>query len=127
MDDLVSTDWLAQNLGHADVVVVDSSWHMPATNRSGREEYLASHIPGARFLDIDAVADMTNPAPHMLPSAEEFGAAMEALGIGEIAVAIRQVLVKLKSADYLNERIFIDENGINYSRFGAQDNQGFDP
>jgi len=82
MDDLVSTDWLAQNLGQADVVVVDASWHMPSTNRNGREEYLASHIPGARFLDIDAVADMTNPAPHMLPSAEEFGPAMEALGIG---------------------------------------------
>lgn len=82
MDDLVSTDWLAQNLGQADVVVVDASWHMPATGRSGREEYLASHIPGARFLDIDAVADRANPAPHMLPSAEEFGQAMEALGIG---------------------------------------------
>ena len=83
MDDLVSTDWLAQNLGQADVVVVDVSWHMPATKRSGREEYLASHIPGARFLDIDAVADTKNPAPHMLPSAEEFGSAMEALGIGQ--------------------------------------------
>ena len=82
MDDLVSTDWLAQNLGQADVVVVDASWHMPATQRSGREEYLASHIPGARFLDIDAVADTTNPAPHMLPSAEDFGRAMEELGIG---------------------------------------------
>jgi len=82
MHDLVSTNWLAQNLGQADVVVVDASWHMPSTNRNGREEYLASHIPGARFLDIDAVADMTNPAPHMLPSAEEFGPAMEALGIG---------------------------------------------
>ena len=33
MDDLVSTDWLAQNLGQADVVVVDASWHMPATGR----------------------------------------------------------------------------------------------
>ena len=82
MDDLVSTDWLAQNLGQADVVVVDASWHMPATQRSGREEYLASHIPGARFLDIDAVADTANPAPHMLPSAEDFGRAMEELGIG---------------------------------------------
>jgi thiosulfate/3-mercaptopyruvate sulfurtransferase len=82
MDDLVSTDWLAQNLGQADVVVVDSSWHMPATGRSGREEYLAAHIPGARFLDIDAVADTTNPAPHMLPSAEDFGRAMEELGVG---------------------------------------------
>ena len=82
MDDLVSTAWLAENLGQADVVVVDSSWHMPSTERSGRDEYLQSHIPGARFLDIDAVADTANPAPHMLPSAEEFGRAMRELGIG---------------------------------------------
>lgn len=82
MDDLVSTEWLAQNLGKADVVVVDSSWHMPATQRSGREEYLTAHIPGARFLDIDAVADRSSSLPHMLPNAEEFGRAMEQLGIG---------------------------------------------
>lgn len=82
MDDLVSTGWLAQNLGQADLVVVDASWHMPATGRSGREEYLAAHIPGARFLDIDAVADTSSALPHMLPSAEEFGQAMEELGVG---------------------------------------------
>ena len=82
MDDLVSTEWLAQNLGQADVVVVDASWHMPASKRKGRDEYLAAHIPGARFLDIDAVADATSPAPHMLPNAEQFGQAMEELGVG---------------------------------------------
>lgn len=80
MESLVSTEWLAQHLN--EVTVVDCSWHMPASGRSGREEYLAAHIPGARFLDIDAVADHSNPAPHMLPSAAEFGAAMERLGIG---------------------------------------------
>ncbi|MGE5564512.1 MAG: 3-mercaptopyruvate sulfurtransferase [Bacillota bacterium] len=82
MESLVSTDWLADRLGEPDLVVVDSSWHMPATGRSGREEYLAGHIPGARFLDIDALSDRSNPAPHMLPGADEFAAAMERLGIG---------------------------------------------
>ena len=82
MDDLVSTEWLAQNLGQADVVVVDSSWHMPSSGRIGRDEFLKAHIPGARFLDIDAVADTGHSAPHMLPSAEEFGAAMERIGVG---------------------------------------------
>ena len=82
MDDLVSTDWLAQNLGQSDIVVVDASWHMPATGRSGRDEFLAAHIPGARFLDIDAVADTESALPHMLPSAEEFGRAMGELGVG---------------------------------------------
>jgi thiosulfate/3-mercaptopyruvate sulfurtransferase len=82
MDPLVSTEWLAAHLGEPDLIVVDSSWHMPASGRSGRDEYLAAHIPGARFLDIDAVADTSNPAPHMLPSAEAFGKAMEQLGVG---------------------------------------------
>jgi len=82
MDLLVSTEWLAQHLGQPDLVVVDASWHMPATGRSGRDEYLEAHIPGARFLDIDALSDRSNPAPHMLPAAAEFGRAMEALGVG---------------------------------------------
>jgi thiosulfate/3-mercaptopyruvate sulfurtransferase len=82
MESLVSTEWLAQHLGEPGLTIVDSSWHMPASGRNGRDEYLAAHIPGARFLDIDALSDRSNPAPHMLPSAADFGAAMERLGIG---------------------------------------------
>ena len=82
MDALVSTQWLADHLGEADLAVIDSSWHMPASGRRGREDYLAAHIPGARFLDIDELSDKTHPAPHMLPSPAEFGDAMEQLGIG---------------------------------------------
>src|ERR1044072_9354334 len=82
MDSLVYTEWLAQHLGEQDLVVVDSSWFMPSLNRSGRDEYLAQHIPGTRFLDIDEVADRSNPAPHTLPGAKAFGEAMERLGIG---------------------------------------------
>jgi thiosulfate/3-mercaptopyruvate sulfurtransferase len=82
MDSLVSTEWLAQHLGEADLVVVDSTWFMPASGRSGRTEYLQAHIPAARFVDIDELSDRSSPLPHMLPSAAEFGAAMERLGVG---------------------------------------------
>src|SRR5437868_15191675 len=82
MDPLVSTEWLAEHLGQSDLVVVDSSWHMPASDRSGRDEYLAAHISGARFVDIDEISDRSNAAPHMLPSADAFGETMERLGIG---------------------------------------------
>jgi thiosulfate/3-mercaptopyruvate sulfurtransferase len=82
MDALVSTEWLNQHLGEPDLVVVDASLHMAATGRSGHAEYLASHIPGARFLDIEAVSDRSHPAPHMLPSADAFGQAMAELGVG---------------------------------------------
>ena len=82
MDSLVSTDWLARHLGEPHLVIIDSSWFMPSLGRSGRDEYLATHIPGARFLDIDEVADKSHPAPHMLPGAQQFGEAMERLGVG---------------------------------------------
>lgn len=82
MDQLVSTQWLAEHLGEPDLVVIDCSWHMPATGRSGRDEYLEAHIPGARFLDIDELSDRASPLPHMLPSAADFGPAMERLGVG---------------------------------------------
>ena len=77
MDSLVTTQWLADHLGEAGLTIVDASWHMPATGRSGHDEFLASHIPGSRFLDIDEVSDRSNPAPHALPGAEAFAAAME--------------------------------------------------
>ena len=82
MQSLVTTQWLADHLGDPGTTIVDASWHMPATGRSAREEYEAAHIPGALFLDIDEVADRSNPAPHMLPTAQDFTAAMARLGVG---------------------------------------------
>jgi thiosulfate/3-mercaptopyruvate sulfurtransferase len=82
MDTLVTTEWLARNLGEPDLAIVDSSAFMPADGRDPAAEFIAAHIPGARFLDINQVADRTNPAPHMLPSAAESAAAMTELGVG---------------------------------------------
>jgi thiosulfate/3-mercaptopyruvate sulfurtransferase len=82
MESLVSTQWLADRLGEPGLVTVDCSWHMPASGRGGRDEYLRAHIPGARFLDIDEVSDTSNPAPHMLPAASGFARAMEEIGVG---------------------------------------------
>ena len=78
---LVSTGWLAAHLSDPGVVVIDASWHMPAANRDGRREFLAGHIPGAAFFDLDAVSDHASPLPHMLPSPEDFASAMGALGV----------------------------------------------
>lgn len=84
MDDLVSTEWLAQQLGADDLAIVDCTFFMPADGRDARAEFRSAHIPGARFLDIDAVADKSNKAPHMLPTAADFAAEMSALGICNI-------------------------------------------
>ena len=82
MKSLVSTNWLAEHLGEPDLVPVDCTWFLPSFQRDPKSEFLERHIPGARFLDIDEIADHSNPAPHMLPSAEQLAKAMEALGIG---------------------------------------------
>ncbi len=82
MEPLVSTDWLAAHLGEHDLVVLDASWHMAASGRSGADEFRAGHIPGARWFDVDALSDHSHPAPHMLPTATAFGRAMAALGVG---------------------------------------------
>ncbi len=79
---LVTTDWLADHLNDPDLVVIDGSWHLPGGERDARAEYEATHIPGAIFFDIDAIADTSNPLPHMLPSAASFAEAVGALGIG---------------------------------------------
>lgn len=79
---LVTTQWLANNLGQPDIAIVDCSAFMPADGRDPAAEFREAHIPGARFLDINAVSDHSNPAPHMLPSAAEFGQAMAELGVG---------------------------------------------
>ncbi|MCF2515714.1 3-mercaptopyruvate sulfurtransferase [Sphingomonas sp. G124] len=82
MDTLVSTEWLARNLSEPDVAIVDASAFLPTDGRDPSAEFLAAHIPGARFLDINKVADRSNPAPHMLPTAADFGKAMTELGVG---------------------------------------------
>ena len=82
MDDFVSTEWLADHLGADDLAIVDCTAFLPTTPRDAKAEFLEAHIPGARFLDITEVADRSHPAPHMLPSAADFSAAMERLGVG---------------------------------------------
>lgn len=80
---LVSTDWLAAHLDDPDLRILDASWHMPAAGRDAAAEYAARHIPGARFFDIDAIADQSSELPHMAPSPELFASRLRAMGIGD--------------------------------------------
>ena len=54
------------------------AWH---AGRDGLAEHCKARIPGAQYFDIDKVADTSIPLPHMLPSAVQFAAAMDSLGI----------------------------------------------
>jgi thiosulfate/3-mercaptopyruvate sulfurtransferase len=79
---LKTTSWLAEHLGDPTVRVLDGSFHLPGTGRHPRAEYLSQHIPGAGFFHIDGIRDPDTDLPHMLPAAETFARAAEALGIG---------------------------------------------
>jgi thiosulfate/3-mercaptopyruvate sulfurtransferase len=82
-DLFVSAQWLAEHLSAPDLIVFDASWHMPNAYRDPKAEFLAEHIPGAVFFDIDDIADHTTDLPHMLPDAAAFSLAMSELGLGD--------------------------------------------
>jgi thiosulfate/3-mercaptopyruvate sulfurtransferase len=63
---------------------VDCRWELGTPGR-GRELYLADHIPGASFLDVDE--DLASPpgatGRHPLPAAGDFALAASRAGIGD--------------------------------------------
>jgi thiosulfate/3-mercaptopyruvate sulfurtransferase len=52
MNPLISTDDLARQLGDPALRVIDVRWYLDPS-RKGREAYLAGHLPGASFMDIE--------------------------------------------------------------------------
>ena len=80
---LVSTDWLAKHLKDPDLRVLDASWYMPDMERDAKAEYDAAHIPGARYFDIDEIADLRSDLPHMMPPVEKFMSRVRAMGVGD--------------------------------------------
>lgn len=93
---LVSTQWLADHLGAADLLIIDASvvhFTRPdggSGNLSGHEQYIAEgHIPGAVFADlIDDLSDPEGTFKFTRPSAERFAAAAGALGIGPTTTVV---------------------------------------
>jgi thiosulfate/3-mercaptopyruvate sulfurtransferase len=81
MNHLVTTAWLAENLHAPDLIVLDASFYMPAENTDPAQVFARGHIPGARFFDIDHIADPDTALPHMVPSAGRFEKLVAGLGI----------------------------------------------
>lgn len=79
---IVSVDWLQNHFHAENVSVVDASWHLPPTGRSGRDEFQLGHIPGAVYFDIDQCSTK-GPLPHTIPSAAQFSDYAGGLGINE--------------------------------------------
>jgi len=83
MESLVSTEWLANEMGNCDLRIVDASNHLPIAGRDARAEYEAGHIPGAVFMDLASLIDKDSDVPSALPKAEMFASRMQKLGIGD--------------------------------------------
>ena len=83
MDDLVSTAWLAERLDEPGLVVIDASAHLPDAERDPRAEFEKAHIPGARFLDLDSLKDLSSPVPAALPTMAQFAARMAEIGVND--------------------------------------------
>ena len=80
---LVSTDWLAAHLKDPDLRVLDATYYLPGDPRNAKSEYDNAHIPGARFVDIDDIADARSDLPHMAPPIEKFMSRLRAMGVGD--------------------------------------------
>ena len=83
MDSLVTTEWLAGEMGASDLRIVDCTKHLAGTGRNALAEYEAGHIPGAVFMDLADLTDTSNPVDNMLPPAEKFASRMQSLGLGD--------------------------------------------
>ena len=95
---VVSTGWLAQRLGRADLAILDASWAFPQEKRDLEQEFRARHIPGAVRFDIDKVSDHASDLPHMLPGQAAFADAAGALGIGNDTMVVAYDTAGLMSA-----------------------------
>lgn len=81
MDNVVSTEWLAGELGKPDLVVLDCTTYLPNEPGNARDGFRAAHIPGARLFDIDAFGDPETDLPHMVPTPARFARLIGALGV----------------------------------------------
>jgi thiosulfate/3-mercaptopyruvate sulfurtransferase len=81
---LVTADWLREHLRDPDISVIDFRWYL--LDRKGRDEYARGHIPGAVFVDLEAVTgkqDANARGRHPLPTAAQFESEMRQAGIDE--------------------------------------------
>lgn len=90
MNPLIEPSWLAGRIGDPEVVVLDATLPPVGVNPAvdTRARYVARHIPGAIFFDIEELSDHATSLPHMLPTAEEFARKMGALGVSDDATIV---------------------------------------
>ena len=81
MASLVSTHWLAEELGAGDLIILDASAHLPMAGRDAAGEFAQAHIPGARFLNLKTLIDPDADVMSALPTRAQFDERMGQLGV----------------------------------------------
>ena len=79
---LLSPEALAARSSDPDLRIVDVRWLLGQPGE-GRVRYDAGHIPGAIFIDLDAVLTGPGPGRHPLPSPINFARALGQLGVSD--------------------------------------------
>jgi thiosulfate/3-mercaptopyruvate sulfurtransferase len=78
---LITCDWLNENLNQKDLSIIDCTWHLPGTNRDGKSEFLNERIPGSFFFDLDEFSDQSSKYPHTIADKEWFSKKVSELGV----------------------------------------------
>lgn len=89
-DFLVTTSWLADHIADPNLRILECTVFLRpgAEGRgyevvSGRDEWAAGHIPGSGFAELQQdLSDNSSSLRFMMPSAEQFAAAMGRYGVG---------------------------------------------
>lgn len=87
---LVSVAWLVAHLDDPAIRPIDVRWYLTEPGR-GLAEYLAAHIPGASYLDIETDLSAPRghgPGRHPLPTPTAFAASVGRAGIGADSLVI---------------------------------------
>jgi len=119
MELVVSTEWLANEIGASDLRVVDATWFMPDAGRNAQAEYEGGHIPGAVFMDLQELADANSSLPNILPPPEKFASRMQSLGLGDGSQAV------LSGGAQAGQRIFTGTVTKLHDNFGFIDDEVF--
>jgi thiosulfate/3-mercaptopyruvate sulfurtransferase len=93
---------------------------MPDEKREPAKEFLAAHIPGAVFFDIDGIADHATGLPHMMPAPDAFAEAVSGLGLSDADTIVVYDGTGLFSAPRVwwalramgHEKVFVLDGGL---------------
>ena len=122
---LVTSEWLIKNHDWSHLKICDATYFLATHKRDAKAEYLENHICGAIRFDIDSIKNPASDLPHMLPTAQQFEAHMQELGINNNDIVIvydNSPFLSAARAWWLlrmfgHERVFVLDGGL--KRFKA--------